>query len=205
MLNNITNFFNLIAGKLIKKTADPTDLIALGTKNHRFGGGYRPTGITFSDLEAQIAAGVTPVPPTLQQVLDNNHDLVDGNNFQGTNAGAGNTGINVIAIGDGAGFTNSGDNVNAFGGQAANLNTGIKVNAFGAQAARNNSGNNVIAIGTDAGIGNSLSGMFIISNLGLPSYVDHVAAFNAISLTGIGGNTYIYHNQATNSIGAVRL
>ena len=30
--------------------------------------------------------------PTLQEVLDNNHDLVDGNNFQGTSAGVDNTG-----------------------------------------------------------------------------------------------------------------
>ena len=36
--------------------------------------------------------------PTLQQVLDNNHDLVNGNNFQGTFAGAGNTGTNVIDV-----------------------------------------------------------------------------------------------------------
>jgi len=57
MLNNLTNFFNLITGKLIKKKADPTDLIALGTRNPRFGGGYRPTGITFQDLEAQIQCG----------------------------------------------------------------------------------------------------------------------------------------------------
>jgi hypothetical protein len=57
MLNNITNFFNLITSGLIKKTVSPTDLIALGTKNPRFGGGYRPTGITFQDLEAQLQCG----------------------------------------------------------------------------------------------------------------------------------------------------
>ena len=54
MLNNLTNFFNLIAGKLIKKTPESTDLIALGTKNVNFGGGYRPTGILYSDLKADI-------------------------------------------------------------------------------------------------------------------------------------------------------
>jgi hypothetical protein len=203
MLNNLTNFFNLIVGRRIKTQLEDSDLIAIGTKQSPALGDYKPTAIKFKDLQTQIVAGVTP--PTLQQVLDNNHDLVDGNNFQGTNAGAGNSGNNVIAIGGGAGSTNSGDNVNFIGTLSGKGNTGIKVNAFGALAAINNSGNNVIAIGTDAGIGNSLSGMFIISNYGLPSYVDHVAASNAISLTGIGGNTYIYHNQATNSIGAVRL
>lgn len=54
MLNNLTNFFNLITGGLIKKTASPTDLIALGTKNPRFGGGYRPTAITALDFQNQI-------------------------------------------------------------------------------------------------------------------------------------------------------
>ncbi|MFY7885043.1 MAG: hypothetical protein ACOVOV_09395, partial [Dolichospermum sp.] len=37
--------------------------------------------------------------PTLQEVLDNNHDLVDGNFFAGTEAGDLNTGININALG----------------------------------------------------------------------------------------------------------
>ena len=54
MLNNLTNFFNLITNGLIKKTAADTDLIALGTKNPRFGGGYRPTAITVEDFKSQL-------------------------------------------------------------------------------------------------------------------------------------------------------
>jgi hypothetical protein len=222
---------------------------------------------------------------TLQEVLDNNHDLVNGNNFQGTGAGVGNTGTEVIgigslaafqntgnevtaiginsaleniasvvnAIGGGAAFQNSGeglneigvgagyqnaadqvncigsssgrenegnfvnaignqtayqntgDNVNSIGNGTASLNTGNNVNAIGVNAARQNTGNNIIALGTDVGVANPLSGMFIISNSELPSFADHAAAIAAISPTGIVGNTYIYHNQATNSIGAVRL
>jgi hypothetical protein len=68
-----------------------------------------------TDLIAYIAALPTS---TLQQVLDNNHDLVDGNNFQGTGAGVNNTGINVNALGDSAGFTNNFNNVNLFGANA---------------------------------------------------------------------------------------
>jgi len=175
--------------------------------------------------------------PTLQQVLNNNHDLVDGNNFQGTGAGSGNTGVQVTAIGTSAAINNTnsyvvgigygaasnqsgfnvvGVGINACGGNSANSvigignlavnsNTGIGVYGFGDAAAWQNTGSNVVAIGANAGISNPLSGMFIISNLHLPSYVDHAAAVTAISPTGIIGNTYIYHNQSTNSIGAVRL
>jgi len=41
----------------------------------------------------------------------------------------------------------------------------------------------------------------------LPTYADHTAAAAAITvlLGAVAGNTYLYHNQATNSIGAVRL
>jgi hypothetical protein len=189
---------------------------------------------------------------TLQEVLDK-HDLVDGNNFQGTGAGSGNTGTDVIGIGSSAAFQNTGDNVNAIGYQSAKGNTGANVIAIGnqsaiqntgdnvnsigngtaflnsgddvnaigisaavqntgnnviaigEQAARQNTGNNVIALGTDAGIANPLSGMFIISNSELPSYVDWAAANTAISVTGIANNTYLYYDQTTKSIGAVRL
>jgi hypothetical protein len=175
--------------------------------------------------------------PTLQQVLDFNHDLLDGNNYQGTGAGVGNTGSEINALGTSAAknnignyinafgysaaFNNLGSNVNAIGARAAQDNTGTNVIAIGSQTAKENTGNNVIAfgqeaayqntgnyvmaLGANAGEGNSLSGMFIISNNELPSYADHAAAVAAISPTGIPNNTYIYHNQATMSIGAVRL
>jgi hypothetical protein len=55
MLSNLTNFYNLIVGKFMKKTLDPTDLIAVGTKDGRYDGGYKPTGIKFEDLQAQLA------------------------------------------------------------------------------------------------------------------------------------------------------
>lgn len=54
MLNNLTNFFNLITGRLIKKVPEANDLIALGTKDTRYGGAYKPTGILYSDLKADI-------------------------------------------------------------------------------------------------------------------------------------------------------
>ena len=56
MLNNLTNFFNLIATKVIKKKPDNTDLIPLGSKNPNYLGGYRPTAITYEDLKADLLA-----------------------------------------------------------------------------------------------------------------------------------------------------
>jgi hypothetical protein len=54
MLNNITNFFNLIKGRRIKTQLEDTDLIAVGTKQSPALGDYKPTAIQFSDLQAQI-------------------------------------------------------------------------------------------------------------------------------------------------------
>jgi hypothetical protein len=89
--------------------------------------------------------------PTLQEVLDNNHDLVDGNNFQGTNAGLNNTGINVIGIGDGVAQANSGNNIVSIGSDAnCAENTGNSVIALGSDTASANNGSNVIAIGFEA-------------------------------------------------------
>lgn len=54
MLNNLTNFFNLITGRMIKKEPEKTDLLILGTKDPRYDGGYKPTGITMGDFVASL-------------------------------------------------------------------------------------------------------------------------------------------------------
>ena len=64
MLNNITNFFNLIATKKVKTQLDPTDLLAIGTKDPRFTGNYQPTLIKYSDLASQILTGPITVGVT---------------------------------------------------------------------------------------------------------------------------------------------
>lgn len=204
------------------------------------------------------ATGDITIPvgtPTLQQVLDNNHDLLNGINLQGTLAGDTQTGVNINAFGDSAAYQNTGNGVNAIGAnagytntgsyvtiigenagisntgdtinaigyfagynnigtfvdaignEAARLNQGDDIAALGNGAAYGNSGNKVIALGISAGYLNSLSGMTIISNLNLPSYLDFTAASAAINVgTGASaGCTYLYHDQTTNSIGAVRI
>jgi hypothetical protein len=57
MLQNLTNFFNLITNRKVKTQLDNTDLIAVGTKDPNYTGGYQPTAITYSDLAAQIGGG----------------------------------------------------------------------------------------------------------------------------------------------------
>lgn len=62
MLNNLTNFFNLIAGKRVKTTANPDDLITLGVRDPRTPGIYQPAAIKVSDLVS--TSGVTSVTGT---------------------------------------------------------------------------------------------------------------------------------------------
>lgn len=61
MLNNLTNFLNLIAKDRIKKKLEPSDIIAIGTKQSSKLGDYKPTAIVYADLEAQLLASV-PAP-----------------------------------------------------------------------------------------------------------------------------------------------
>jgi hypothetical protein len=54
MLNNLTNFFNLIVGRKIKTIPADSDLIPLGTRDSRYDGSYQPTAIQFKDLASAI-------------------------------------------------------------------------------------------------------------------------------------------------------
>lgn len=93
--------------------------------------------------------------PTLQQVLDNDHDLVDGNFFAGTGAGINNTGAQVNAFGFNAARENTGQSINAIGSGACYQNIGTAVNALGDSAAQGNTANFVNALGQDAANANT--------------------------------------------------
>jgi hypothetical protein len=67
MLNNLTNFFSIITGKMIKRVPENSDLIPLGTKDSRYGGSYKPTAITVEDLAATIGE---PSVTFVQNVFD---------------------------------------------------------------------------------------------------------------------------------------
>ena len=127
------------------------------------------SGLTATTISATTYQNV-PIP-TLQQVQDNNHDLVDGiftvgtlagqsstgtsQNFLGYGAGFENTGTGVNALGYAAGVRNAGGYQNALGEQAGYENTAINQNALGFQAGQGNSSDNQNALGSQAGYANS--------------------------------------------------
>jgi len=217
MLNNLTNFFNIIKGRMIRTSATvaSTDIIALGVVNPNYGGGYLPSAITVGNLQTTLST------PSLQQVLDFNHDLVNGLNFQGADAGAGQSGVNVIGFGNNTCQGNTGENVIAFGRGCAVENSG-DVNIFiGNDAAFQNSGNdniglgdvslsgnigdNVIAFGRAAGVSNQLSGQTIFSDASFPVYANATAAAAVINLVnGASANSvYLYYDTALGAVSAV--
>lgn len=165
-----------------------TNLSGAGNKNIEL---PNASGTFALSVNGNAASTTGNVSVNLQSVLAAGNSLSSGNNFQGTNAGVGNIGSGVLAFGTSAGFGNA----------------GIDVIGFGLDAVGGNTGNDVTAFGTGAAQGNTLSGVTVFSNLTLPTYADHTAAALAITvlLGATPGCTYLYHNQATNSIGAVRL
>jgi hypothetical protein len=54
MLNNLTNFANIIRERMVKKTLVPTDLIAVGRADENYDGGYRPIAISAQDLTTSL-------------------------------------------------------------------------------------------------------------------------------------------------------
>jgi hypothetical protein len=133
--------------------------------------------------------------PTLQSVLDNNHDLIDGINSQGNNAGLGNTGYDinafgyraakdnsgddVNALGDSSAINNSGSRVNAIGSSSSNNNTGDRVNALGGNSASNNTGDNINAIGNYSAFNNSGNNVNALGNASAQNNT-----FNNVNLFG---------------------
>ena len=139
----------------------------------------------------------------LQSVLNNGHSLTNERNYQGTSAGASNTGSNVNAFGSAAAGINSADNINALGqnaarynnkdhlnalGQdAASHNTGTWLNAFGDNAANFNSGDYVNALGQNAADSNTNAH---VNALGSQAAKNNIGAnVNAFGPGALKGNT----------------
>lgn len=125
----------------------------------------------------------------------------------GINEGAAsqNTGTHVFAAGYGAALQNIGNNVIGIGFDAANQNTGSNVIALGNNAADGNTAQYVIALGNSAGVGNTVGNTTVIANDYLQSFVNFAAATVVYNPLSVPPGTYLYHDQATNSIGAVRV
>ena len=77
MLNNLTNFFNLIDKRRLKTTPELSDLIALGTLDKKYTGGYKPTFITWEDLIGAIGGAGADNQQISQTVLPNGDVQID--------------------------------------------------------------------------------------------------------------------------------
>lgn len=210
-----------------------SELIGIGTNAGFNNSGYATIAIGFGALSANtqtgaigigISAGNSNTGVGAIAIGGNALDTNSGTNSIGigANAGFNNSGYYLVAIGQGAGTTNIaddlvaigrdagldnwGDSVIGIGVSAGSQNRGSGLTAVGIGAGLGNLGNNVVAIGASAGQTNGLNGMTIFSNSSLPSYLDFAAASVAINVgTGATTGTYLYHDQTTNSIGAVRI
>jgi hypothetical protein len=71
MLNNLTNFFNLIKSKRIKTELEPSDLIAIGTRQSLAIGDYKPTCITAENVINQIVTeSIDAIVPLIPVPVD---------------------------------------------------------------------------------------------------------------------------------------
>jgi hypothetical protein len=80
-------------------------------------------------------------------------------------------------------------------------------NFFGEEAGMGASANNVNAFGKAAHKNGTLDGQTVFANVTLPSYANRSAATTAITVPNgaVAGNTYLYYNQTSFTIEAVRL
>jgi co-chaperonin GroES (HSP10) len=163
-----------------KKVSQETDLGLAGidgTVEYRViksGGTYKQK---YSDLFSYIASNTTI--PTLQQVLDYNHDLSPDNFWAGTVAGAGVTTNHNVGIGEYAGYNNNG---------------GGSISIGYAAGALNNNSSNVVAIGYAAlNSANLVGGAIAVGNGALKSS-------NGGDSIGIG-NAALQYNDSQYSIG----
>lgn len=102
MLNNLTNFFNLIRGNKIKTTPDGSDLIPLGTRDPRYDGFYQPTGITVDDFVASLPpAGVESVTGLNTDNTDPLNPIVEISVDGVTITGDGTPGNPLVSVADG--------------------------------------------------------------------------------------------------------
>jgi len=122
MLNNLTNFWNIITTKMIKKVPEASDLISLGTRDSRYGGKYKSTAITVADFVNSIPAppigvqsvvagtnvtvnNVDPLNPIVNSLPDGVQSIVAGTNVTVNNTDPSNP--IVSATGEGLKGINS--------------------------------------------------------------------------------------------------
>ncbi len=150
---------------------DPTPVTGKGFQVHVIGGtstiggvGYTAGALVYRYYDGAVWVS-TNLKQSLQNVLDFNHDLLDGNNFQGTLAGDANTGTNVNGFGADAGNLNTGSNVNLLGSGAGYENSGDNVSFLGTGAGDANTGSDVVGIGQSSASGNTANHVNVFGSL----------------------------------------
>jgi hypothetical protein len=71
MLNNITNYANLIDTSKVRTLLEASDLFTIGVRDLNFYGNYQPALITTTDLVSSIAS-LLPAPPIVDEVINFN-------------------------------------------------------------------------------------------------------------------------------------
>ena len=129
MLNNLTNFFNIITNRMIKKVPEDTDLIALGTRDIRYGGKYKPTAITVADFIDSI-----PVPPIgIQSIVAGTNVTVNNTNPLNPIVNSLPDGVQSIVAGTNVTINNTDPAnpiINAIGGSGGSA-SGLQTAVFG--------------------------------------------------------------------------
>ena len=143
--------------------------------------------------------------PTLQQVLDYNHELTNGINLQGTGAGyAASLTSNVNSFGTNSTLNSAGNDINAMGSEAGMymFNPVSDVNAFGNKAAWAygiyGTGSNANFLGNNAGeeaYNNDINGLGA-SSARYNSGNDVNAMGNSSAISNQGNNVNAFGNNA---------
>lgn len=174
MLQNLTNFFNLITNRKIKTTLKDNDLIAVGTRDSTWVGNYQPTAISYENLEKQIINNVPTISLTTSgsggsstlfsgvlniPVYQTRIPHLEWNDTEKTiwNNCLGND-ISNTGFGEGVlKSRTSGSNNTGFGYLTLwNTSTGSSNTGFGTSALRSNStGSSNTAFGTSTLLGNT--------------------------------------------------
>ena len=152
-------------------------------------------GVDSSGNVVTISGGTGSTIPTLQQVLDNNHELINGKNFQGTSAGYGATSAN---------------NSNFIGNQAGNSATNAyQSNFFGLYAGYNATGasdSNFMGYSAGFQATNANTSNFLGSNAGYyatNSYQSNFFGYQAgYQATNARNSNFLGHSAGYNASGA---
>lgn len=142
--------------------------------------------------------------PALYQVLNYNHDLIQDNNFQGTDAGFGVTDTSNIGFGRSALYNSIGDNKIAIGREAGRSSKKNEQISIGRAAGYFSNGDNGIYIGEYSGyLDSGINTIQIGSNATNANKYDYVILLGTSAIAN--GDSQIVFNNSGNPSANLRL